>query len=101
MSRRNYDELQGGAKDGSEELQYSWHNTRRRTAYEHRGTSSLTPAEVMDRQTYYGYARMSLVQGINVLQHVLLHLTSYLRLHLFLGWIDHSMENQPPQFGPR
>ena len=80
ISRCNYDELQGGAEDGSEELQYGWRNTRCCTAYEHRGTSSLTPAEVMDRQTYYGYARMSLVQGMNVLQLVLLHLASYLRL---------------------
>jgi hypothetical protein len=36
---------------------------------------------------------MSLVQGMNVLQLVLLHLASYLRLCLFLGWIGHSMEN--------
>jgi hypothetical protein len=33
------------------------------------------------------------VQGMNVLQLVLLHLASYLRLRLFLGWIGHSMEN--------
>jgi hypothetical protein len=47
----------------------------------------------MDRQTYYGYAWMSLMQGMNVLQLVLLHLASYLRLHLFLDRIGHSMEN--------
>ncbi len=33
------------------------------------------------------------MQGMNVLQLVLLHLASYLRLRLFLGWIGHSMEN--------
>jgi hypothetical protein len=92
MSRCNYDELQGGAEDGSEELQYGWRNTHCCTTYEHRGTSSLTPAEAMNRQTYYGYAQMSLVQGMNVLQLLLLHLASYLHLRLFLGRIGHSME---------
>ncbi len=36
---------------------------------------------------------MSLMQGMNVLQLVLLHLASYLCLHLFLGRIGHSMGN--------
>ncbi len=93
MSQCNYDDLQGGAKDGSEELQHGWRNTRSCTAYEHRGISSLTPAQVMDQQTYCGYAWMSLVQGMNVLQLVLLHLASYLCLHLLLGRIGHSMGN--------
>jgi hypothetical protein len=79
--------------DDSEELQYGWHNTRRCTAYKHRGTSSLIPAQVMDQQIYYGYAWMSLVQGTNVLQLVLLHLASYLRLRWFLDRIGHSMGN--------
>ncbi len=36
---------------------------------------------------------MSLVQGMNVLQLVLLHLENYLRLQFFLGRIGHSMGN--------
>ena len=47
----------------------------------------------MDQQTYYGYAWMSLVQGTDVLQLVLLHLASYLRLRWFLDLIGHSMGN--------
>jgi hypothetical protein len=47
----------------------------------------------MDQQTYYGYAWMSLVQGTDVLQLVLLHLASYLRLRWFLDRIGHSMGN--------
>jgi DDE superfamily endonuclease len=84
MSRRNLDEMRGGADDGqddgSDELQFGWRSTRRRTAYEHRGSSSLTPAQVMDQQTHYGYAWMSLMQGIYVLQLILHHLAIYLRL---------------------
>ena len=73
MSIHNIDEFQGGANDDSEELQYGWRNTHRRTAYEYRGTSSLAPAQVTDQQTHYGYAWMSIVQGMNVIQLVLLH----------------------------
>ncbi len=47
----------------------------------------------MDQQTYYRYAWMSLLQSMNALQLVLLHLASYLHLCLFLGRISHSMGN--------
>ena len=53
MSRRNLDEMRGGTDDGqddgSDELQFGWRSTRRQTSYEHRGSSSLTPAQVMDQ----------------------------------------------------
>ena len=76
MSRRNFNELRGGGNGNNEDeypqLQYGLRNTRRRTSYEHRGTSSLTPAQVMDQDTYYGYAWMSLVQGMYMLHLVLI-----------------------------
>ena len=75
MSRRNFNELRGVGNDNNEDehqLQYGLRNTRRRTSYEHRGTSSLTPAQVMDQDTYYGYAWMSLVQGMHMLHLVLI-----------------------------
>jgi hypothetical protein len=78
MSRRNLDEMRGGTDDGqddgSDELQFGWRSTRRQTSYKHRGSSSLTPAQVMDQQTHYGYAWMSLMQGIYVLQLIHHHL---------------------------
>ncbi len=79
MSRRNLDEMQGGADadDSGEEIQYGLRNTRRRTAYKHRGTSSLTPAQVVDQQTHYGYAWLSLLQALQVFQLVLLLLASF------------------------
>ena len=57
--------------------------------------SSLTPAQVMDRQTYYRYTWISLMPGMNVnmIQLVLLHLASYLHLLLFLDWIGNSTGN--------
>ncbi len=78
MICRNLDKMQGGVDDDSEELQFGWRSTRRQLAYEHRGTSSLTPAQVMDQQTHYGYAWMSLMQGMYTLQLILHHLVIYL-----------------------
>jgi hypothetical protein len=95
MSRRNLDEMGGGADadDDSEELQFGWRSTRRRTAYEHRGTSSLTPAQVMDQQTHYGYAWVSLMQALQVLQLVLLLLASFICLHWCVDGVGNSNAN--------
>jgi hypothetical protein len=95
MSRRNLDEMRGGADadDDSKELQYGWQSTRRRTAYEHRGTSSLTPAQVMDQQTHYGYAWVSLMQALQVLQLVLLLLASFICLRWYVDGVDDSIAN--------
>jgi hypothetical protein len=95
MSRRNFNELRGGGNGNNEDehpqLQYGLRNTRRRTSYEHRGNSCLTPAQVMDQDTYYGYAWMSLVQGMHMLHLVLIHLASYLRLRWFVDRVgDHT-----------
>jgi hypothetical protein len=62
-------------------------------AYKHRGTSSLTPAQYMDQQTYYGYAWVSLVQALHVLQLVLLLLASFLCLHWFVDGVGNFMGN--------
>jgi hypothetical protein len=71
-------------------IQYCWRNTCEKTTYKHRGTSSLTPAQVMDQQTYYGYAWTSLVQGMHTFHLVFLHLERYLRLQWFLDWVGNS-----------
>ncbi len=95
MSRRNLDEMRGGADadDDSKELQYGWRSTRRRTSYEHRGTSSLAPAQVMDQQTHYGYAWVSLMQALHVLQLVLLLLANFIRLRWYVDGVGNSIAN--------
>jgi hypothetical protein len=90
MSRRNLNEMHGGSEESFNNLQYSWRNTRQFTPYKHRRTSSLTPAQIMDQQTYYGYAWTSLAQGMHIFHLVLLHLASYLRLRWFLDWMGDS-----------
>jgi hypothetical protein len=98
MSRRNFDNLRGGGDENNEDLQYGWRNTRRRTAYEHRGTSSSTPAQIMDQQTYYGYGWVSLVQAVHVLQLILLLLASFLRLRWFVDGVGDFMGNYTHYF---
>jgi len=95
MSRHNLDKLRGvaDADDDSKELQYGLRSTRRRTAYEHRGTSSLTPAQVMDQQTHYGYAWLSLMQALQVLQLVLLLLASFICLRWYVDGVGNSIAN--------
>jgi hypothetical protein len=93
MSHRNLDEMRGGADadDSGEELQYGLRNTRRQMAYEHRGTSSLTPAQVMDQQTHYGYAWLSLLQALQVFQLVLLLLASFSCLRWYVDGVGNSI----------
>ena len=88
--------MRGGADadDSSEELLYGFRNTRRRTTYEHRGTSSLTPAQVMDQQTHYGYALLSLLQALQVFQLVLLLLANFTRLQWYVNGVGNSISNQ-------
>ncbi len=96
MSRQNLNELQGDGNENNEDhLQYGWRNTRRRTSYKHRGTSSLTPAQVMDQDTYYGYAWMSLVQGMYMFHLVLLHLAS---VKCFSRRVDRQLECTKKQY---
>ena len=93
MSHCNLDKMQGDADDGSAELQFGWRSTRQRTAYKHRGLSSLTPAQVMDQQTHYGYAYMALMQGMYVLQLIPHHLAIYLHFHWLLVQVGHYTGN--------
>jgi hypothetical protein len=90
MSQRNLNEMRGGFEESFNNLQYGWRNTRRRMSYKHRRTSSLTPAQIMDQQTYYRYAWTSLAQGMHIFHLVLLHLASYFHLQWFLDRVGNS-----------
>ena len=63
--------------DDDDELEYGLRRTRRRTSYEHRGTSALSPAQVIDRDTYYGYASIAFMQSMYIYQLLLFHLVMY------------------------
>jgi hypothetical protein len=94
MSWQNFNKLWGGGNENNKDhLQYGWKNTCWGTSYKHRGASTLTPAQVMDQDTYYGYAWMSFVQSMYMFHLVLLHLESYLRLHWFVNQMGNPTGN--------
>jgi hypothetical protein len=45
-------------ENGDDEVQYGYRRSRRRTSYEYRGSSSLTPTQIMEQETYYRYAEV-------------------------------------------
>ena len=79
--RRTYDQLFDDEDDIHAAAEYEWveRRSRRQTTYEYRGTA-LTPAQVIDRDTYYAYATIAFVQGMRLYHLVLLHLVMYRHL---------------------
>jgi hypothetical protein len=53
-------ELNAGVhKDDDADIQYGYHRSWWRTSYEYRGSSLLTPAQIMEQETYYRYAEVA------------------------------------------
>ena len=55
MANNNRRRIRDDDDDDDDLFVYELRRTRRRTSYEHRGTSALTPAQVMDRDIYHEY----------------------------------------------
>ena len=80
--------------DDSDELEYGYRRSRRRTSYENRGSSSLTPAQIMEQETYYRYAEEAVERVVFILHLVLLHQASYVALRSLVGqWCGVSVAN--------
>jgi hypothetical protein len=45
-------------ENGDDKVQYGYCRSRWRTSYEYRGSSLLTPAQIMEQETYYRYAEV-------------------------------------------
>ncbi len=43
----------GVHRDDDADIQYGYRRFRRSTSYEYRGSSLLTPAQIMEQETYY------------------------------------------------
>ena len=71
--------------DSDAEIEYGYRRSRRRTLYEHRGSSSLTPAQIMEQETYYRYAEVAIERVAYILQLILLHQASYVSLRSMIG----------------
>jgi lysozyme family protein len=52
--------------------QYGYRRSCRRTSYEYRGSSSLTPTQIMKQETYYRYAEVAVQHITYILQLILL-----------------------------
>ena len=68
--------------DSDADIEYGYRMSRRRTSYEHRGSSSLTPAQIMEQETHYRYAEVAIQRVAYILQLILLHQASYVHLRL-------------------
>ena len=80
--------------DDSDELEYEYRRSRRRTSYENRGSSSLTPAQKVKQETYYRYAEEAVERVVFILHLVLLHQASYVALRSLVGrWSGVSVVN--------
>jgi hypothetical protein len=71
--------------DSDAEIEYGYRRSRRRTSYEHRGSSSLTPAQIMEQETYYRYAEVAIQRVAYILQLIHLHQASYVSLRSMIG----------------
>ncbi len=75
----------GVHEDDDANIQYGYRTSRQRTLCEYRGSTPLTPAQIMEQETYYRYAEVA-VQHVNyILQLILLHQASYITLCATIG----------------
>jgi hypothetical protein len=74
-----------GSHDNNDDIEYGYPWSRRITTYENCGSSSFTPAQLMEQETYYRLAEVVIHHVVYILQLILLHQASYVRLHLLIG----------------
>ena len=79
-------EMRGDSSDSEDdELEYGYRDSRRRTSYEQRGSSSLTPAQIMEQESYYDYATMAFERSMYFLRLIVLHRAVYASLCSLVG----------------
>ena len=79
-------EMRGDSSDSEDdELEYGYRDSRRRTSYKQRGSSSITPAQIMEQESYYGYAMMAFERSMYFLRLIVLHRAVYASLCLLVG----------------
>jgi hypothetical protein len=81
MEIENDDDIE----EGDANIQYGYRRSWRRTSYEYRGSSSLTPAQIMKQEMYYRYAEVAVQRVTYILQLIYLHQASYVSLRASIG----------------
>lgn len=74
----------GGGDDEEEEIQYGFRRERRATSYHYRDSSSLSPAQMMEREVCYQFAGDMLTECILMIQIMSLVFTMYTRYQTIL-----------------
>jgi hypothetical protein len=59
--------------NNDEDIEYSYYWLRRRKRYENSNLSSLTPAQIMEQETYYRFTEVVIHRVVYILQLILLH----------------------------
>jgi hypothetical protein len=77
----------GVHEDNDANIQYGYRRSRQRTSYEYWGSSLLTPAQIMEQETYYRYAEVAVQRVTYILQLILLHQASYVSLRQLM-WLS-------------
>jgi len=65
--------------------EYGYRRSRKRISHENWGSSSHSPAHIMEQETYYRYAEVAVQRVLYILQLILLHHSSYVSLSLMIG----------------
>jgi hypothetical protein len=78
-------ENDGDIEEGDDNIQYGHRRSRRSTLYVYRGSSSLTPAQIMEQETYYRYAKVAVQRVTYILSLILLHQASYVSLRALIS----------------
>ena len=74
----------GGGDDEEEEIQYGFRRARRATSYHYRDSSSLSPAQMMEREVCYQFSGDMLTGCILMIQIMSLVFTMYTRYQTIL-----------------
>jgi hypothetical protein len=84
-----------GGHDDNDKIEYGYRRSRRRMSYKNRCSSSHTPAQIMEQETYYyRYAKLAVERVVFILHLVLLNQATYVALCSLVGqWSGVSVAN--------
>ncbi len=73
-------------KNNDKEIQYGICRSRWATSFQYQDSSSLSPAQVIEQEVYYQYAKDELERGIYIAHLLVLLLGTYNQLHATVVW---------------
>ena len=77
--------------NGSQDVEYGFRDTHRRTSYEHRGSSSLTPRLIMEREDHISMIYYLFDRALDYLQSMVYFQAMFTWLRLFVRRLEGMM----------